>query len=428
MSGGERRSGAWIADLGRVLLGLREGAAIALDAIGANKLRAGLTILGIAVGVFVVTAMSAAVHGIDSGVEASLAAAGPTTFYVTRWPMQVNSCSGDAGSCPWRHNRPLSLREADIVRDLPTVHAVIAHVNTTAVAKVNDRVLQGANVDGYTAQWLEVDPGSVVAGRTFTERENDDAAPVALVNDIVVTDLFPGASPVGRTVSLDNHPFQVIGVYQTHGNFFDPANKPKLIVPFETARRMLAVDVHWLDLTVKPREGVSRDEAMDEATAALRIHRGLRPAVDNTFFLYGQEKVLELYNKTVVVFFLVMIVLSGIGLLVGGVGVVAIMMISVTERTREIGLRKALGATRMAILWQFLVEAVTLTSIGAVVGLMIGQAASWGIRMATPVSASIPPLAILAALAASAVTGVFFGLLPAIRAARLDPVAALRYE
>ena len=160
----------------------------------------------------------------------------------------------------------------------------------------------------------------------------------------------------------------------------------------------------------------------------LRIHRGLRPAIDNTFFLYGQEKVLELYNKTVVVFFLVMIVLSGIGLLVGGVGVVAIMMISVTERTREIGVRKALGATRGAILWQFLVEAVTLTTIGAVIGLAVGQAASWGIRAATPVEATIPPVAILAALAVSAVTGVFFGLLPALRAARLDPVAALRYE
>jgi len=199
-------------------------------------------------------------------------------------------------------------------------------------------------------------------------------------------------------------------------------------VPFETARRLLSVDIHWMDLTVKPREGVAREDAMDDATAALRIHRGLRPSAENTFFLYGQEKVLELYNKTVFVFFLVMIVLSGIGLLVGGVGVVAIMMISVTERTREIGVRKALGATRGAILWQFLVEAVTLTTIGAIAGLAVGAAASAVIRAATPVEATIPPVAIAAALGVSAVTGVFFGLLPAMRASRLDPVAALRYE
>jgi putative ABC transport system permease protein len=167
---------------------------------------------------------------------------------------------------------------------------------------------------------------------------------------------------------------------------------------------------------------------MDEVTAALRMHRGLRPAVENTFFIYGQEKVMELYNKTIFVFFLVMIVLSAIGLLVGGVGVIAIMMISVTERTREIGVRKALGATRGAILWQFLVEAATLTTIGAVIGLILGGLASWGIRTATPVEASIPPLALVASLAVSAVTGILFGLLPAFRAARLDPVTALRYE
>jgi putative ABC transport system permease protein len=418
----------WATDLGRVVLGLREGAAIAIDAIRANRVRAGLTILGIAVGVFVVTAMSAAVHGIDSGVEASLAAAGPNTFYVTRWPIQVNSCTGDPGSCPWRHNKPLSLREATIIGALPVVHAVIAHISTTALTKVNDRVLTAANVDAYTPAWLDVDPGSVATGRTFTARENDDGSPVVLVNDVVAKSLFPGTDPVGHAIELDGHPFQVIGLYVTRGNFFDPANKPKLIVPFETARRLLAVDIHWLDLTVKPRDDVSRDEAMDEVTAALRIHRGLRPITDNTFFLYGQEKILELYNKTVFVFFLVMIVLSGVGLLVGGVGVVAIMMISVTERTREIGLRKALGATRSAILWQFLVEAGTLTTIGAVVGLGIGQAASWAIRASTPVAASIPPVAILAALGVSAITGIFFGLLPAMRAARLDPVAALRYE
>jgi putative ABC transport system permease protein len=423
-----RESPGWGTRISQVVMGLIEGAAIALDAIRANRLRAALTILGIAVGVFVVTAMSAAVHGIDSGVETSLAAAGPTTFFVTRWPIAVTSCSGDAGSCPWRHNKPLSVREVAILGALPSVHAVIAHTNTTAIAKVNDRVLSAANIDGYTAAWMEVDPSTLTTGRTFTARENDDAAAVALVNDVVVTNLFPSGDPIGQSVMLDGHPFEVIGVYQTHGNFFDPGNKPKLVVPFETARRLLAVDIHWMDLTVKPREGVSRDDAMDDATGALRIHRGLRPATANTFFLYGQEKVLELYNKTVFVFFLVMIVLSGIGLLVGGVGVVAIMMISVTERTREIGVRKALGATRAAILWQFLVEAVTLTTIGAVIGLIVGAGASAAIRALTPVSASIPPMAIVAALAVSAVTGVFFGLLPAMRAARLDPVAALRYE
>jgi putative ABC transport system permease protein len=167
---------------------------------------------------------------------------------------------------------------------------------------------------------------------------------------------------------------------------------------------------------------------MDDAVATLRAHRGLRPWQQNSFFVSSQEKVMDLYNKIVGAFFLVMIALSAIGLLVGGVGVVAIMMISVTERTREIGVRKALGATRGVILWQFLVEAATMTSVGAIVGLVTGGALAYIVRTSTPIEASIPPLAIVAALIASAGTGVLFGMIPAFRAARLDPVEALRYE
>jgi putative ABC transport system permease protein len=217
-------------------------------------------------------------------------------------------------------------------------------------------------------------------------------------------------------------------VYHTTGNVFEAGSKGKVIVPFETARRRLNVGVRWMDLTVKPRDESPQDEAIDDVVAALRVTRGLRPAQDNTFFVSTQEKILELYNKIVGVFFLVMLVLGSIGLVVGGVGVVAIMMISVTERTREIGIRKALGATRGIILWQFLVEAATLTSVGAVAGLVVGGGLTWIIRTYTPIEASIPPLAIVAALLTSAFTGVLFGLLPAIRAARLDPVEALRYE
>ena len=414
--------------MSRLVLALVEGVLIAVDAIKSNRVRAGLTILGIAVGVFVVTAMSAAVHGINDGVESELAAAGPTTFYVTRWPMSVNSCNGSADSCPWRHNKPLTVGEATQIGALSSVHAVIVHVNTTALARVNDRSLSSVNVDAYTPGWTEVDPSVIDSGRTFTQRENDGGAHVALINSVVAGDFFPSGPAIGQFISLDNQPYHVIGVYHQRGNLFDPANKPKVVVPFETARRSLKVDIHWLDLTVKPKEDVAQDIAMDDVMATLRVHRGLRPDAANTFFTYGNEKVMEVYNQTVLVFFLVMILLSAIGLLVGGVGVVAIMMISVTERTREIGVRKALGATRGAILWQFLVEAATLTMIGAIIGLIGGGLVSWLIRAISPIEASIPPLAIVASLGMSAITGILFGLFPALRASKLDPVAALRYE
>jgi putative ABC transport system permease protein len=167
---------------------------------------------------------------------------------------------------------------------------------------------------------------------------------------------------------------------------------------------------------------------MDDVTASLRGQRGLRPGQESTFALITQDRLFETYNSIFGMFFLVMIALSGVGLIVGGVGVVAIMMISVTERTREIGVRKALGATKATILWQFLVEAATLTGIGGAIGLFVGWLAAVAIRSFSPIEASIPPLAVVAALGASAITGILFGLLPASRAARLDPVEALRYE
>jgi putative ABC transport system permease protein len=413
---------------GNKLHALGEGVLIALDAIRTNKVRAGLTILGIAVGVFVVTAMSAGVHGINSGVEKSMAAAGPTTFYVTRWPVGINGCDGSADSCPWRHHKSLTIHEATMIAELPSIKGVIAHVGTGAEIKYHDHDLPSVNVDAYTPGWTEVDGGDISPGRSFTEHENANAEQVIIVNDVMASSLFDNGDAVGKTVAVNGKPFVVIGLYHPLANFFNESNKPGAIVPFETARRKLQMGVRWLDLTVKPRDGVAQDVAMDEVTSALRTERRLRPAAEDTWFLYGQDKLMDLYNSTVQIFFIVVISLSAIGLLVGGVGVVAIMMISVTERTREIGVRKALGATKGVILWQFLVEAATLTMIGASTGLIIGGGLAWTIRKFTPIDATIPPMAIVAALLTSAFTGIVFGLLPAYRASQLDPVEALRYE
>ena len=410
------------------LFRLFEGVLIAFDAIRANKVRAGLTIFGIAVGVLVVTVMSAAVHGINAGVANSIAAAGPTTFFVSRWPAEVTSCNGSSDSCPWRRNPPLTLEQAEEVQKLPIIENVTANVGSSATVRYADRTLPGVGLTGFTTNWLTVTGGDIVAGRDFTASEYETGAPVVLVNDKVVERLGLGEEPIGKEIRIGGQLFAVIGIYKPIANAFDSGDKGRLVMPITTAKRRLNVSLWWMEISVKPRAGVARDVAMDETIATLRALRHLRPAQQNDFFTATPEKIMELYNKIVGVFFIVMISLSAVGLLVGGVGVIAIMMISVTERTREIGVRKALGATKGTILWQFLVEAATLTTVGAVIGLVIGGSLTLLVRSVTPIDASTPTTAIVAALISSALAGIVFGLLPAVRAARLDPVEALRYE
>jgi putative ABC transport system permease protein len=420
-------------NLGTRILTIIEGVGIALDAIRANKVRAALTIAGVAIGVFVVVAMSATIHGVTRSFKKDLDEWGATTFTVRRRDVTLGGCDGTDESCPDRKNPPLTLAELEAIKRLPSVQVAGPVWFGSTGFHYADREENGVSYDAFGPQWLETDGGDIYPGRNFSAQEYADAKLVVIINDTLRTRLFKESDPIGKQVTIEGKQFTVIGIYHTTAGFLKSMDgrgpdKPHAIIPFETARRHLDFWVRGMMIMVKPRAGVAQSEVMDDVTAAIRGHRGLRPSQPNNFALVGQDRILDVFNQLFGAIFLVMLALSAVGLLVGGVGVVAIMMISVTERTREIGVRKALGATKATILWQFLVEAATLTSIGAALGLAGGALVSLAVRSFTSIPASVPAPAVAAALAASALTGIVCGLMPAARAARLDPGVARRYE
>jgi len=408
---------------------LFEGVGIALDSLRGNKRRAALTILGVAIGVTVAMVIAAMISGINRSVSSVIESIAPRTFLVWRFfQAGVNVSDGSDESSPWRRNPEIVEIEADRIALLPSVRYVTRRDESAATVEYGDRRLESVNVSGLSAQWVEVNGGDVHPGRTFTHLEDVANDAVAVINTKLEEQLFRGRDPIGQTIHVAGAPFKVIGVYAPPPSLFSGATPPFVGIPHGAFVKHVPYRRGWMRLAVAPGPAYTQQQAMDEVVATLRSLRGLKPGQENNFSIVTQDKLLDSWNKVTGMFFLVMLVLSSIALMVGGVGVVAIMMISVTERTREIGVRKALGATRRAIQWQFLVEASTLTLVGGAVGMLIGGGVAFAVSSLTPIPAHVPLWSVLAALAASAFTGIGFGLYPANKAARLDPVEALRYE
>ncbi len=414
---------------GALLSRMMEGSAIALDSIQANKVRAALTILGVAIGVTVVIAMASAITGINKSITNILEAAGPKTFFVYRYfSGGLNVSDGSDELSPWRRMPWLTVDEAELIRNLPAVRDVNIGEYTNGPVSFEGVELKSVAIAGMTPSWNLVNGGDILEGRNYTPMEYAAGARVVIINDKLAQSLFPRRDAIGKRIKIFGEPFEVIGLHAEAASLFSNADEPRLAIPHTTFTKVADYEKGWMDIAVLPAETATIQEAQDQVTAALRIKRGLRPGEPDNFAVVTQDRVLDTFNKITAAFFVVMIALSSVGLMVGGVGVVAIMMISVTERTREIGVRKALGATRREIMFQFLVEAATLTLVGCIVGMALGALIAWGIRSFTPIPAAVPLLSVVAAVLASILTGVLFGLYPASKASRMDPVEALRYE
>jgi len=408
---------------------VREGVGIALDSLRSNRVRAALTILGIVIGVATVMAMAALIVGVRSVVTDELSALGPDNFVVERFDQtEVRLVNDGTQRPPWEGKPPITPAEAALIASLPAIQSVTPAVGTSVELRRESTVISSIEVRGRGHLWPDYSRGEFVYGRNFLPAEESRAAQVVVLSEAASDAIFQGRNPVGEYVRMRGERFQVIGVYREPGNIFPGAMPSWVTVPASTAVQRLRANPDWYSLLVVPEVGYSQAEAIDQVTSALRAYRGLRPGEENNFALIRQEALMQMFNRLTGAFFLVMLVLSSIGLMVGGVGVVAIMMISVTERTREIGVRKALGATRREILWQFLVESMTVTLVGGAIGVLFGGGGAMLLGALTPIPAAVPLWSVVAALAVSAVAGIGFGLYPANRAASLDPVEALRYE
>jgi putative ABC transport system permease protein len=412
---------------------LAESVWIALASIRAAKVRAALTILGVAIGVMAVMAIAALVQGINQGVAAALNQLGEETFFVMRH-FSAGIVVSDGSTPEWANRPKLEVADAEAIRRLASIRLVSYRSSDTGTAVHKGERAPNTPIIGTTEEWAEIDGGEMIEGRNFTAAEDRAGSAVAVVNEALVRGLFPTGAAVGKDLRVTGVGggvrLRVIGIYREAPSAFQELGEkqPWLVVPYETLARNFRMFFEDFGILIKPTREVSQDEAMDEVIALMRQRHSLRPGQPNDFDVVPQARFLESFQAFTGTFFLVMIALASIGLLVGGVGVIGIMMIAVTERTREIGVRRAIGAKRAEILVQFLVEAVLLTLVGAILGMLAGWGIARLVAALTPIPAAVPVWAVVAALAAATGTGVGFGLYPAIRASRLDPVGALRYE
>ena len=408
---------------------LRENVGIAVDALRTNKLRSSLTILGVVIGVSTVMTMATIVKGIRDQILTTISIAGPTTFYVMKI---FSSTPINPDQLPkYVRVRP-DLRAEEATRIASLAEVAYAGIWSQVQARISYAGVRTRDVLVYGAddRYQETFGGELVAGRWFTKEELRSGAPVVVLQERHARQVFGRVSPLEKLVQIGGRPVQVIGLYQEPENIFAPPGQEMgAVLPFQFTWHAYNIDkTNALFIVVKPRPGVTVGQAEDAVTIALREMRGLRPADKNNFDLFSQDQILDVFTSITDIFFLVMLVLASVALMVGGIGVMAIMMVSVTARTREIGIRKALGATRRDILVQFLIEASTLTGIGGLLGIAFGLVAGRGVTMLLNVPADAPLLQTGIAVAVSVGIGLVFGVVPARRAARLDPIEALRHE
>jgi len=422
---------------------LWEVVAMALDTLRVNKLRSALTVLGIVIGVTAIVGMTSLIRGFDQDLRNGIRELGPNTIFVAKFSGVSLSAGKDFTELMRRPN--LTTEDAHAIeRNASSVAMVDVWLGGGPGIPTQERIFYRGQsskqlvILGVGENYPAINFVPIVAGRMFTTAEVQHRRSVVNLGQGPYQALFSNTDPVGKTVRIGAVPYTVIGVLGKRPSLggFDLGQDEIAIIPSTTFQKQFGMralrtqrgENRSILIAALPREDRTREEAMKEVEAIMRVRHGLRLDEPNDFDIITQDAALEVWETFTQATFLALVVISSIALMVGGIGVMAIMMISVTDRTREIGLRKALGARRREILWQFLLEAVVLTSIGGVLGIVFGSAIGLTVHFAFRFPISLPWWSFALGIGFSATVGIAFGMFPAVKAARLDPILALHYE
>ncbi len=405
-------------------MNLRESSGVALQALRSHKLRSFLTLLGVIIGVSSVIAVMSLVQGLNQYVAHELISSGSNTFSVDKTGLAFDELTFRD-----RLRRPdLTRRQAALVAESAThVAAAVAERSSVATLKRGTKLLRSVGVRGVEPGYQDVSELEVEQGRPLGAGDETNRANVCVIGAEVADELFGRLAVVGQEIRLGVQSLVVVGVGERKGSAFGQSRDLYVLIPLGTFDRIWG-RIGSVEIKVRSHGPEDFEQAQDETRAILRAVRHVRPGEPDNFEIVTPEMLLSLWKNLSGAIFVVIIGVSFISLVVGGIVIMNIMLVSVTERTKEIGIRKALGARRGDILQQFLIEAVTLSSVGGAIGLVIGVGFSLLIGLVTPLPVYVSPVAIVLGLVTSTLVGVFFGSYPASRAARQDPIEALRYE